>query len=400
MSESARIDKSEFKVVYFGTYTMKEGYTRNSVIKTAMESAGAQVIRCHRDTWGDTSSRTRDVTNIAVGIKRILRLTRAWFSLSWEYLTKVPDHDLVLVGYPGYLDVFIAKTLGWIRSKPVVLDAFMPIYEAVVEDRKLAHYLSLKARLLKFIDRASSWTADLVLMDTQAHINYYRDAIGTDIEKFVRVFVGAEENYFHPVDPPLGQIPGEVLFFGSFLPLHGADVIVETAGLLKDHSDIKFTMIGGGTEWQRCRNLAQASGAKITWKQEWINYSELADLISRAGVCLGIFSDDSKADRVIPCKVFNVIAVGKPLITADTVAAREALIHGKNAYLVPPGNPEALAKAILTLYNDKLLRDRIATGGHATFRDRFSSKALGNKLIGELKLRFATRIDPRNSIIN
>ncbi len=395
MSESARIGKKKFRVVHFGTYSMKEGYPRNSVIEKAIEATGAEVIRCHRDSWGNASSRTRDITSVAAGITRILRLITAWFSLSWEYLTNTPDHALVLVGYPGHLDIFIAKILGRIRSKPVVLDAFLSVYEAVVEDRKLADKHSLKAKLLKLLDRASSGVADVVLMDTQAHIKYYHDVIGVDIKRFVRVFVSAEEKYFNTTNQSFTIDPGKVLFFGSFLPLHGADVIVKAAGILKDHSNIKFTMIGDGPEWQRCRNMAQASGAKISWKREWIDYRELANLISHAGVCLGIFSEGGKAARVIPCKAFNVIATGRPLITADTTASREAFKHGENAFLIPPGNPKKLAEAILTLCNDKALRDRISKGGIATFRDRFSKKALGNNLVGALKHRVAMKIKSR-----
>ena len=293
----------------------------------------------------------------------------------------------MLVGYPGHIDVFIAKFLGWLRSKPVVLDAFLSIYEAVTEDRKILGHHSFRAKLYKFIDRASCMAADIVLMDTQAHIKYYEDVIGVDRKRFLRVFVGAEEKYFLAKSPLFSKKPGEVLFFGSFLPLHGADVIVEAAGILREMSDIQFTMVGNGPELQRCKKIAQDCGARITWNTEWISYEQLAGLISHAGICLGIFSDGTKADRVIPCKIFNAVASGKPLITGDTTAAREAFKHGVNSFLVSPGNPHELAKSILTIYNDKILRDRIAVGGLCTFRSQFSSKVLGTKLIDQLKTR-------------
>jgi glycosyltransferase involved in cell wall biosynthesis len=85
--------------------------------------------------------------------------------------------------------------------------------------------------------------------------------------------------------------------------------------------------------------------------------------------------------------------MGKPLVTADTPAAREALDNGKNAILVPPGDPEALAEAVATLHKDAELREKISAGGLALFHDRFSYSALGKALVEEFERRFAVSGD-------
>jgi len=380
------------KVVYFGTYSTREGYPRNAVVAKSLEAAGVQVIPCHCEAWGDTAARERGVTDIFAAAKTLFSITKAWLSLTWKYLVRTPDHDLVIVGYPGYLDIFLARVLGAIRSKPVVLDAFLSLYEAVVEDRKLAGPRSVKGRLLKFLDRASSKAAHAVLIDTQEHIRYYSDVIGVDSERFIRVFVGAQEEVFHDDDAPRAQKPGAVLFFGSFLPLHGVDVIVEAAAKLKDRADIRFTLVGDGPEWDQCRALARETGAEINWERGWMGYGDLVERIAQAEVCLGIFSEKSKAGRVIPCKIFNVLAMGKPLITADTPAAREALDNGESAILIPPGDPEALAEAVATLHKDAELREKIAAGGLALFRDRFSYAALGKTLLEDLERKMKDKL--------
>jgi glycosyltransferase involved in cell wall biosynthesis len=49
---------------------------------------------------------------------------------------------------------------------------------------------------------------------------------------------------------------------------------------------------------------------------------------------------------VIPNKIFQTLAAGAPVITADTPAIRELLAEGPAVRLVEPGNPAALAAAV------------------------------------------------------
>jgi len=86
---------------------------------------------------------------------------------------------------------------------------------------------------------------------------------------------------------------------------------------------------------------------------------------------LGIFGTSAKAGRVIPNKVFQALACGAPVVTADTAAARELLRDGESALLVPPGDPEALAAAI------RRVTPAIGEGGLAAYRAHASEEVLG-----------------------
>ncbi|HSU72662.1 MAG TPA: hypothetical protein VLJ21_02340, partial [Candidatus Binatia bacterium] len=67
-----------------------------------------------------------------------------------------------------------------------------------------------------------------------------------------------------------------------------------------------------------------------------------------------------------------------------TDAAREVFTHGKDAWLVPAGNPGALADAILALANDASLRQRLATAGQALFWEKYSIERIGAALVAVL----------------
>ena len=95
---------------------------------------------------------------------------------------------------------------------------------------------------------------------------------------------------------------------------------------------------------------------------EWVEYEQLPEEIQRAGCALGVFGTSAKASRVIPNKAFQALACGTPLVTADTPAARELLVDGESALLVPAGDPEALAGAVRRLADDRGLARRIGDG--------------------------------------
>jgi glycosyltransferase involved in cell wall biosynthesis len=111
-------------------------------------------------------------------------------------------------------------------------------------------------------------------------------------------------------------------------------------------------------------------------------YDALPAMIAASDLCLGIFGTSPKAQRVIPNKVFDALACGRAVVTADTPAARELLHPGGDAWLCEAGSPEAIADAVSTLREDDHLRVAIAERGHARFRESAGIDALAHRLAG------------------
>jgi glycosyltransferase involved in cell wall biosynthesis len=77
-----------------------------------------------------------------------------------------------------------------------------------------------------------------------------------------------------------------------------------------------------------------------------------------------------------------MLAAQRPVIAADSAANRELLTHGESALLAPPGDPAALAAAILHLHLDAPLRRRIAEQG----RSRYLCRASERVITGDLRV--------------
>jgi glycosyltransferase involved in cell wall biosynthesis len=82
---------------------------------------------------------------------------------------------------------------------------------------------------------------------------------------------------------------------------------------------------------------------------------------------------------VIPNKAFQALACGTPLVTGDTRGARELLVDGESALLMPPGDPEALAQALRRLAGDPELAAGLSAGGRAAYEARASEDVLGRR---------------------
>jgi len=367
------------RVLYFGTYSTAEGYPRNRVLIEGLRRAGVEVVTCHEEFWADAADKISGATGGM--LVRGLRYLGAWRRLAAAYL-RAPEHDVIVVGYTGQVDIFLARMLNLLRGRPVVLDAFLSLSDTLVLDRGLVPAGGALAAVLSWLDTTSCRMADLVLLDTDAHIRHFTRATRLPPERFARLFVGEDDRVFAPSPPPAHGGRLRVLWFGTWVPLQGVDTVLAAAERLAAE-DIQIRMVGRGQQLEAFR--ARASAA-VDLVPRWVSYAELTEEIGRADVCLGIFGTTDKARRVIPCKVYDALAIGRAVVTGDTPGMAELLTDRVDARLVPTGDPDALATALVELRDDPALRARIAAGGARTFAKRASPDALGVEFRGLLEL--------------
>ncbi|HPB67987.1 MAG TPA: glycosyltransferase [Candidatus Omnitrophota bacterium] len=299
-----------------------------------------------------------------------------YFLSFFQFLKYKNKSDLIFVGFLGQFLIPFVKVC---TRKKIILDAFLSIYQTMVYDRKVFAAGSVLARLARFCDRMACRLADIVILDTDQHIQYFQKEYHFDKRHFVKVLVGSDTSVMHPRDDIAEEKGFLVHFHGEYQPLHGAIYIVKAAAFLPD---IKFQMIGKGREYLQCVQLAQELHLKNITFLPPVPYEELSQHMARASVCLGIFGDTPKTQMVIPHKVYEAIAMKKAVITAETAAAMELLEHKKDVFFCKPENPRSLADAVLELRGNPELRNRIAENGYLTFEKHCSENKIGQILKG------------------
>jgi glycosyltransferase involved in cell wall biosynthesis len=370
------------RVCYFGTYRAE--YSRNQIMIEGLRRNAVEVVECHEPFWRGIEDRVQAAAGGWLCPVFWWRVLQAYARLLRRY-RKVGAYDVLVVGYPGPLDVFLARLLSRWRRKPLVWDVFMSVYLIAVERN-----LDARSRFTVWFLRRIEWLAcrlpDLLILDTAEYVAWFEVVHGIAPERFRLVPTGADDRVFGPLTAPEDKDGVfRVVYYGTFIPNHGVQTIIEAARLLSDRPDIRFELIGDGPEKSRVQTLAQHYGLSGVAFVDWMAQGELLQHVANADVCLGAFGTTPQSLMTIQNKIYEGLAMAKPVITGDGPAVRAALTHGEHVYLCPRADPAALAQAISTLCADPDLRRRLAENGHNLFTAQYNLANNGRRYAGHLQ---------------
>ena len=349
------------RTIIFGTYDTAM-HPRIATIAEGLAARGVDVVECNIPLGLSTADRVDMLAKPWKAGALVARLASRWFGLAAR-ARRLGRPDAVVVGYLGHFDVHLARLLYRRGKVPLVLDHLISA-AGTARDRRISGG-GLKQRLLAVIDAAALHAADIVVVDTEEHLETVPERYR---HKAVVVYVGAPEPWHAAAaELPAGPVPVstgpastgapavddesgplKVVFYGLYTPLQGTPVIGEALGRIAG-APVEVTMIGRGQDEAATRRAAVAN-TSVRWL-DWVPAAELPALVAAHDVCLGIFGTSDKALRVVPNKVFQGAAAGCAVITSDTAPQRRVL--GDAAVLVPPGDPAALADALLQLAADR-----------------------------------------------
>jgi glycosyltransferase involved in cell wall biosynthesis len=368
------------RIAYLGTYD--PGYPRNRVLIDGLRAAGAEVLEYAAPL--DSTLTAAQMTTAGGAAKLAGELARAHLSLLARHRRGV-SFDVVVVGYPGHLLVPFAWAVARYRRAVLVFDPLVSLFDTFAGDRELLAGDSPAGHLADLADRVAFALPDVVLADTQAHADYYAAALNVPPAKLAVVPVGALPlpGATGAAREPGAGAPLRVVQYGRWSPLHGLAAVLQAADELRDEP-FRFELIGDGqlAPWltAEVRRLAldtvDLSAALPVWR--------LRSRIVGSDICLGVFGTSGKAARVVPNKVYDALAAGRPLVTADSPAARELLKDGRDALLVPAGDGPALAAALRRL-RDYDERARLGAAALELYRRRCTPEAVAATLLAALE---------------
>jgi len=306
------------------------------------------------------------------------RYIETWRALRRIRATNAPD--IYILGFRGH-EIF-SPVYRMINGAPLVFDALMSPFAALREERKAGLLGRLLAPLVYQFERRMLLRADLVLTDTRLHADFYARTFALPETKVLALPVGAVEPDSNAVTSTLSErSPFSVLFYGSFLPLHGIEVIVAAAALLRD-LPIHFNFIGGSARQAKrfYRQCEQLNVTRYTHRQ-WVPFEQiLQEEIPNADLCLGgPFADTPQAKRVVTGKTSQCLALGKATVIG-CINEDYGFVNQVNCLLIAQADANALAAAIRWAFEHRASLPELGARGRVLYLERLSTRVITTRL--------------------
>jgi glycosyltransferase involved in cell wall biosynthesis len=167
----------------------------------------------------------------------------------------------------------------------------------------------------------------------------------------------------------LGHDP-VILYIGSLHAWKGVDVAIAA---MRDVARGMLVIVGGDEQTiapLRARAAQEGVGERVRFVGA-VAPKQRFDWIAAATLCVLPLSNATIAARYTsPLKLFEYLALGKPVVTTDLPAIREVVEHGKNAWLVACAEAGAFAAGINALLDDDARRSALGAAARVTGTER------------------------------
>ena len=212
-----------------------------------------------------------------------------------------------------------------------------------------------------FLRRA---TDRYVAVSQAVHDYYVQDGLRAESVTVIPNGIGWDEP--ETGEPLSGEVP-VIRACGRLVPQKGFATLIEAARVLDTgRRQFRIEIVGDGPERARLEEMAQRHG--VAGK---VAFTGGRDDARRLISSCDVFVLPSLREG-LPLVVLEALHAGRPIVASDLAGLRGVLEDGRNALLVEPGSPAALASAIDRFLLDPALARAVARQGLASAKERFS----------------------------
>lgn len=206
------------------------------------------------------------------------------------------------------------------------------------------------------------------------------------------VLNGADINFWQPVAPPEElrrrlhlQESFVVLYIGAHGISQALSSVVQSAALLRERKEIQFLFVGDGAEKEMLEAQVAQKGLDNVQFLDPVTKVEVREFYTLADVCLVPLRDIPLFSSFIPSKMFEMLAMGRPIIGSLRGEAADILCRSGGAVVVPPEDSQALAEAISIMYADRERALEMGKEGQRFVRAHYSRARLAETYAAILK---------------
>lgn len=254
------------------------------------------------------------------------------------------------------------RALGRILCIGSLIETIHGLPEPYLDPRTWGRRPSWRARIAyECVDATLCRRCDAIIVPSQAVARTLRERLGYPGKRMTVIpnGVGPSE-----ARPPTGEaLIGALALLG---PIKGLDIFLGAAAQVsRTHPEVRFAIFGEGPEGPKLRALARELGLgdRLTMP----GHVRREEAFARLGMLVVSSWNESS-----PMGLLEAMAAGVPVVATSVGGIPEIAVEG-TAQLVPPGDPEALARAIKGLLEDPSRRERQVAAARARVADRYTA---------------------------
>jgi glycosyltransferase involved in cell wall biosynthesis len=139
-----------------------------------------------------------------------------------------------------------------------------------------------------------------------------------------------------------------------------------------------FVLAGDGPQMGSIRSLADGLGigehVELPGK---VGRKELIPLIQKSSVVV-----IPSIKEGMPFSLLEAMSSGKAVVASDIPGINDIIVNGENGMLVPPGEPAALARAMVVLRRDPALRERLGRNARNAILKNYCERVVVDRIEG------------------
>jgi len=189
-------------------------------------------------------------------------------------------------------------------------------------------------------------------------------------------------------DPPAEarRVEGKVTvaYIGTHGMCQGLATIVAVAERLRDDPGIRFLFVGDGAEKDGVKRRAAEARLRNCTFLDAVPREQVAGVYRESDVCLVPLIDRPVFRTVLPSKMFEIMAMGRPILLSVGGRAEQLLAAAGAGLAVAPENVDAIVAGIRRLASDPEARRRMGEAGRAYVAEHYDREVLAARYAGYL----------------
>jgi glycosyltransferase involved in cell wall biosynthesis len=239
--------------------------------------------------------------------------------------------------------------------------------------------------ILLSISRYIYKRADKIAISSKLFKKYFNEVIGIDGDiTYLPVYA---ESLFENITPKRNESEMiNLLFAGNIGEMQSVETIIKAANELKDCDNIKWHIIGDGSDRLSCEKMAIEFGLSNVIFYGQRPLGEMSDFYSMADVFLVTLKANREISYTLPNKVQSYMAAGRPVIGAIDGETRLVIEEAECGFCCKAEDHVALAELIKGFALNIENYTALGVNSKKYYEEHFHKDIFMNNLIELLKM--------------